>query len=186
MVNLAYQQMFIRTFQHHFIHTNKKNRKKLKKVLAIYFFILYKAICIAWGCSSVGQNAALSRQRSRVRASSLPPITQKGRFYSGLFCVLENNMSRTSDRMSRAGGTKTTSKCCFWTTGEGCLMSRNGSNGEFSRQVPDASASAARRASSLPPVRLKVVRNGGFFCVQINYTSSIHIFPLIFQSKNLF
>ena len=131
--------------------------------------------CCFWttgeGClmSRNGSNGEFSRQvpdasaSAARRASSLPP-TREGRLYDGLFCVLENNMSRTSDRMSRAGGTKTTSKCCFWTTGEGCLMSRNGSNGEFSRQVPDASASAARRASSLPPTREGRLYDG-LFCV---------------------
>jgi hypothetical protein len=43
-----------------------------------------------------------------------------------------------------AGETKTTSKCCFWTTGEDHLMSRNGSDGEFSGRVTEASVSEAR------------------------------------------
>ena len=37
-----------------------------------------------------------------------------------------------------AGGTKTTSKCCFWTTGEDHLMSRSSSDGEFSGRVTEA------------------------------------------------
>ena len=37
----------------------------------------FKSYCdhhFYWGCSSVGQSACLSRRRSRVRASSLPPL----------------------------------------------------------------------------------------------------------------
>ena len=40
--------------------------------------------------------------------------------------------------MSGAGGTKTTFECCFWTTGEDHLMSRNGRDGEFSERVTEA------------------------------------------------
>jgi len=49
-----------------------------------------------------------------------------------------------------AGGTKTTSKCCFWTTGEDHLMRRNGSDGEFSGRVTEAS----RRRSKKKPLRI--------------------------------
>jgi hypothetical protein len=44
-----------------------------------------------------------------------------------------------------AGETKTTSKCCFGTTGEDRLMSRNGSDGEFSGRVTEASVREARK-----------------------------------------
>ena len=54
-----------------------------------------------------------------------------------------------------AGGTKTTSKCCFWTTGEDHLMSRNGSDGEFSGRVTEAS----RRRSKKKPLRIyRIIR----------------------------
>ena len=53
-------------------------------------------------------------------------------------------LSRQGERC--AGGTKTTSKCCFWTTGEVHLMSQSESDGEFSERVTEASASEARRA----------------------------------------
>jgi hypothetical protein len=49
----------------------------------------------------------------------------------------------------RAGGTKTTSKCCFWTTGEDHLMSRNDSNGEFSGRVTEASHKAKQETRLL-------------------------------------
>ena len=45
---------------------------------------------IIWGCSSVGQSACLSRRRSRVRASSLPPFILKFNQLRGWFFLLYN------------------------------------------------------------------------------------------------
>ena len=38
---------------------------------------------LTWGGSSVGQNACLSRRRSRVRAPSIPPLKNKDASFSG-------------------------------------------------------------------------------------------------------
>jgi hypothetical protein len=63
-----------------------------------------------------------------------------------------------------AGGTKTTSKCCFWTTGEVHLMSQSESDGEFSERVTEASESAARRAHCPGEAATNEPPKGGFFC----------------------
>ena len=54
-------------------------------------------------------------------------------------------MSRKLNRIT--GGTKTTSECCFWTTGEDHLMRRRGSDNEFSGQVTEAKLASAMGAS---------------------------------------